>query len=135
MADSGSSRRVVVTGLGVVTPIGHTVGEFWGAIKQGKSGVGPIERFFQNDPHFLLPSQIENFDLQTMIAAQIKGFDYKARLRHSKRDKIILFAARYSLFAAAGADEALKQSGLELPFKQPYRAASVIVTAQGDINT
>ena len=46
-----------------------------------------------------------------MIAAQIKGFDYKARLRHSKRDKLILFADRYSLFAAAAADEAVKQSG------------------------
>ena len=44
MADSGSSRRVVVTGLGVVTSIGHTVGDFWEAMQQGKSGVGPIER-------------------------------------------------------------------------------------------
>jgi nodulation protein E len=134
MADSGSSRRVVVTGVGVVTSIGHTVGDFWEAMQQGKSGVGPIERFFQNDPHFLLPGQIENFDLRILIAAQIKGFDYKARLRHSKRDKIILFADRYSLFAAAAADEAIKQSGLEIPFKEPYRTASVVGTAEGGIS-
>src|SRR5436190_14046182 len=134
MADSGSSRRVVVTGVGVVTSIGHTVGDFWEAMQQGKSGVGPIERFFQNDPHFLLPGQIENFDLRILIAAQIKGFDYKARLRHSKRDKIILFADRYSLFAAAAADEAIKQSGLEIPFKEPYRAASVVGSAEGGIS-
>jgi nodulation protein E len=133
MGDSGSSRRVVVTGIGVVTSIGHTVGDFWEAMQQGKSGVGPIERFFQNDPHFLVPGQIENFDLQILIAAQIKAFDYKARLRHSKRDKIILFADRYSLFAAAAADEAIKQSGLEIPFKEPYRAASVVGSAEGGI--
>src|SRR5438477_11519386 len=134
MADSGSRRRVVVTGIGVVTSIGHTVGEFWEAMQQGKSGVGPIERFFQNDPHFLLPGQIENFDLRILIAAQIKGFDYKARLRHSKRDKIILFADRYSLFAAAAADEAIKQAGLEIPFKEPYGAGSGRRTAEGGIS-
>jgi nodulation protein E len=134
MPDSGSNRRVVVTGIGVVTPIGHSVGDFWEGVKQGKSGVGSIERFFQNDPHFLLPGQIENFDLQVLIAAQIKGFDHKSRLRHSKRDKLILFADRYSLFAAAAADEALKQSGLEIPFKEPLRAASIVGSAEGGIS-
>ena len=133
MADSGTSRRVVVTGMGVVTPIGQTVADFWEGMKQGKSGVGPIERFFQNDPHFLLPSQIENFDLEILIAAQIKAFDYKARLRHFKRDKLILFADRYSLFAAAAADEAVKQAGLEVPFENPYRAACIIGSAEAGI--
>lgn len=133
MADSGTSRRVVVTGMGVVTPIGQTVADFWEGMKQGKSGVGPIERFFQNDPHFLLPSQIENFDLEILIAAQIKAFDYKARLRHFKRDKLILFADRYSLFAAAAADEAVKQAGLEVPFENPYRSACVVGSAEAGI--
>lgn len=133
MADSGSSRRVVVTGMGAVAAIGHTVPEFWDGVRQGKCAVAPIERFFQNDPHFLLPSQIENFDLQVMIGAQIKGFDYKARLRHSKRDKLIMFADRYSLFAAAAADEAVKQSGLQVPFAAPYRSACIIGSAEGGV--
>jgi nodulation protein E len=133
MADNGSSRRVVVTGMGAVTAIGHTVNEFWDGIRQGKCGVAPIERFFQNDPHFLVPSQIENFDLQVMIGAQIKGFDYKARLRHSKRDKLIMFADRYSLFSAAAADEAVKQSGLQVPFATPYRSACIIGSAEGGV--
>src|SRR5690349_1271234 len=133
MADNGSSRRVVVTGMGAVTAIGHTVNEFWDGIRQGRCGVAPIERFFQNDPHFLVPSQIENFDLQVMIGAQIKGFDYKARLRHSKRDKLIMFADRYSLFAAAAADEAVKQSGLQVPFATPYRSACIIGSAEGGV--
>ena len=123
MADAGTSRRVVVTGMGVVTPIGQTVADFWAGLRQGKSAVAPIETFPQNDPHILQISQIKDFELQVGIAAQIKGFDKQARLKHSKRDKIILHADRYSLFAAAAADEAVKQSGLEVPFKSPYRAA------------
>src|SRR5262245_66114282 len=106
MADGGTSRRVVVTGMGAVTPIGHSVAEFWEGLKQGRCGVAPIERFYQNDPHFLTSKQIENFDLGVGIAAQIKAFDHRACLKHFKRDKLILFADRYSLFAAAAAREA-----------------------------
>lgn len=133
MADSGVSRRVVVTGMGVVTPIGQTVADFWAGMKQAKSGVGPIESFPQNDPHILLPSQIKDFELNVLIAAQIKGFDKQARLKHFKRDKIILHADRYSLFAAAAADEAVRQSGLEVPFRNAYRAACIIGSALGGI--
>jgi nodulation protein E len=133
MADAGTSRRVVVTGMGVVTPIGQTVADFWDGLRQGKSAVAPIETFPQNDPHILQISQIKDFELQVRIAAQIKGFDKQARLKHSKRDKIILHADRYSLFAAAAADEAVRQSGLEVPFKSPYRAASIIGSALGGI--
>ena len=133
MTDAGTSRRVVVTGMGVVTPIGQSVADFWAAMRQGKSGVAPIESFPQNDPHILYLSQIKDFELDVLIAAQIKGFDKQARLRHFKRDKIILHADRYSLFAAAAADEAVKQSGLEVPLQSPYRAASIIGSALGGI--
>src|SRR6185312_12639756 len=85
------------------------------------------------DPHILQISQIKDFELQVGIAAQINGFDKQARLKHSKRDKIILHADRYSLFAAAAADEAVKQSGLEVPFNNPQRAASIIGSALGGI--
>ena len=133
MGDTGTSRRVMVTGMGAVTAIGDTVRNFWDGIKQSKCGVAPIERFFQNDPHFLTPSQIENFNLEIMIAAQIRAFDYKARLRHFKRDKLILLGDRYSLFAAAAADEAVKQSGLEFPFANPLRTACIIGSAEGGV--
>ncbi len=120
--------------MGAVTSIGKTVGEFWAGVKEGRSGIAPIERFFQNDPHFLtVPSDIPNFDLDIRIAAQIKDFNHKARLRHFKRDKLILFADRYTLFAAAAADEAIKQSGLELPLENPYRAACIIGSAEAGI--
>ena len=124
---------MVVTGLGVVTPIGHTVAEFWEGMRQGKCGVAPIERFYQNDPHFLTPKQIEDFDLTAPIAAQIKTFDYRARLKHFKRDKLILFADRYSLFAAAAASEATAQAQFALPLADPYRAACIIGAAEAGI--
>jgi len=124
---------VVVTGMGAVTPIGHSVAEFWEGLRQGRCGVAPIERFYQNDPHFLTSEQIENFDLGVRIAAQIKAFDYRARLKHFKRDKLILFADRYSLFAAAAASEAIAQAGVRVPFADPYRAACIIGSAEAGI--
>jgi nodulation protein E len=134
MGELAASRRVVVTGMGVVTPIGKTVGDFWSSVKEGRSAIAPIERFLQNDPHFLeVPSDIPGFDLDVRIAAQITDFDHKARLRHFKRDKLILFADRYTLFAAAAADEALGQAGLAYPFADPYRAACIIGSAEAGI--
>lgn len=133
MANSGAGRRVVVTGMGVVTPIGQSVADFWLAMKQGKSAVGSLDSFPQNEPHTLLPCQIKDFDLRILIAAQIKGFDPKARLKHFKRDRLILHADRYTLFAAAAADEAVRQAGLELPFAVPYRTACIIGSGAGGV--
>src|SRR5262245_66514968 len=106
MADGGTSRRVVVTGMGAVTPIGHSVAEFWEGLRQGRCAVAPIERFYQNDPHFLTSKQIENFDLDVRVAAQIKDFDHRPRLNHFKRDSLLLFADHYSLFAPAAVNGA-----------------------------
>jgi nodulation protein E len=122
MSESGVARRVVVTGLGVVTPIGTTVADFWAGCKRGQSGVGELGGF---------PLE----DLKILIAAQIKDFDHKARLKHFRRDKIILHADRYSWFAAAAADEAVKQAGLEAPFANPYRTACIIGSGAGGLVT
>ena len=108
MSKSKPGRRVVVTGLGVVTPIGTTVDEFWAGMKVGKSGVSPLGGFPIDD-------------LKILIAAQIKNFDPKQRLKHFKRDRIITLADRYSWFAATAADEAVRMSGLEMPLADPYR--------------
>jgi nodulation protein E len=116
------SRRVVVTGMGVVTPIGTTVADFWAGCRRGQLGVGPLGGF---------PLE----DLKILIAAQIKDFDHKARLKHFKRDKIIIHADRYSWFAAAAADEAMKQSGLQTPFANPYRTACIIGSGAGGLVT
>ena len=60
-------RRVVVTGLGAVTPIGNTVDVFWDEIKKGTVGIGPITQF-------------DVSDYKVKIAAQVKGFDARERL-------------------------------------------------------
>jgi nodulation protein E len=119
--------------MGVVTPIGQTVADFWAGMKQAKSGVERIESFPQNDPHILRLCQIKDFGLNVLIAAQVKDFDKHARLKYFKRDKIILHADRYSLFAAAAADEAVRQSGLQVPFRNPFRACSIIGSALGGV--
>ena len=54
-------RRVVVTGLGAVTPIGNTVEEFWSSVKEGKVGIGEITRF-------------DTSDYKVKVAAEVKGF-------------------------------------------------------------
>ncbi|MEL6298751.1 MAG: beta-ketoacyl-[acyl-carrier-protein] synthase family protein [Pseudomonadota bacterium] len=115
-------RRVVVTGLGAVTPIGTTVDELWASVKEARCGVSELGGF---------PLE----DLKILIAAQIKDFDHKARLKHFSRDKIILHADRYSWFAAAAADEAIKMAGLEVPFVDPYRTACIIGSGAGGLVT
>ncbi len=119
---ASDARRVVVTGLGVVTSIGQNVDEFWASIVRGQSGVTELGGF---------PLE----DLKVLIAAQIKNFDPRARLRHFQRDKLILHADRYSWFAAAAADEAVKQSGLKLPAENPYRTACIIGSGAGGLTT
>lgn len=113
---------MVVTGLGAVTSIGTTVPEFWAGMKEGKSGVSALGGF---------PLE----DLKVLIAAQIKDFNHKERLKHFKRDKLILHADRYSWFAAAAADEAVKQSGIEMPGANPYRTACIIGSGAGGLVT
>jgi nodulation protein E len=122
MSKGKPGRRVVVTGLGVVTPIGGNVDDFWAGLKAGKSGVSALGGF---------PME----DLKIQIAAQIKDFDPKQRLRHFKRDRIITLADRYSWFAAAAADEAVKMSGLEMPLSDPYRSACIIGSGAGGLVT
>ena len=122
MATANGARRVVVTGSGVVTPIGLNVDDMWTSMKASKCGVTALEGF---------PLE----DLKILIAAQIKDFDPRARLKHFQRDKIVMHADRYSWFAAAAADEAVRQSGLEFPIADPYRSACIIGSGAGGLVT
>jgi nodulation protein E len=122
MANANGARRVVVTGMGVVTPIGLNVPEFWASMQASKCGVSELGGF---------PLE----DLKILIAAQIKNFDPKVRLKHFQRDKLVMHADRYSWFAAAAADEAMRQSGLEIPLANPYRAACIVGSGAGGLVT
>ncbi len=105
-----------------MTPIGLDVAEFWASIKAGRCGVTEL-------------TGIPEDDLKIKIAAQVRGFEHKDRLRHFKRDKIIMLAERYTWFAAAAADEAIKQSGIEVPMTDPYRTACIIGSGAGGLVT
>jgi nodulation protein E len=122
MTQSNGARRVVVTGMGVVTPIGLNVDEFWASLVEGKSGVSELGGF---------PLE----DLKILIAAQIKNYEPKVRLKGYKRDRIITMADRYSWFAADAAAQAVAQSGLELPVENPYRSACIIGSGAGGLVT
>ncbi len=122
MSPETAARRVVVTGMGVVTPIGLNVSEFWAGLQRGQSGVSPVGGF---------PLE----DLKILIAAQIKEFEPRVRLKHFKRDRLVTMADRYSWFAAAAASEAMDMAGIEAPVSNPYRAACIIGSGAGGLTT
>ena len=88
-------KRVVITGMGTVSPIGNNIQDFWKAIKTGTSGVGPITRF-------------DTTDFVTKYAAEVKDFDPKERIDRRDARKMDKFA-QYSVYAAR---EAFEQAGL-----------------------
>src|SRR2546423_12284864 len=65
-----SDRRVVITGLGAVTPVGNATEDFWTALKQGKSGIGPITKFDTSEKH-----ASGEFKFVTRIAGEVRNFD------------------------------------------------------------
>lgn len=89
--------RVVVTGIGVVTPIGNTVEEFWNAMLEGKSGADYITRF--DTTHF-----------ETKFACEVKNFDPLLYLNRKEVQRMDLFTQ----FAIAAATQALQDSGFNL---------------------
>lgn len=113
------SRRVVVTGLGAVTPLGNTKDEFWRRLTAGESGVGPITVF-------------DTTDFSTRFAAEVKDFDPEAQIgkRESKR------MDRFSQFAVVAAREAIEDSGL--PLAEPGlldAGGAIVATGIGGILT
>ena len=89
-------RRVVVTGLGAVTPIGNTVEEFWSGIKEGKVGIGEITKF-------------DTTEYKVKIAAEVKDFQAKDRMDFKAARRMEPF----SQYAVAAAKEAFEDAGLE----------------------
>lgn len=81
-------RRVVVTGMGAVTPIGNTVEEFWNGIKTGKVGIGPITKF-------------DTTDYKVKLAAEVKDFVGKERMDFKAAKRMELFS-QYAVAAAKG---------------------------------
>jgi len=111
-------RRVVVTGMGCITPVGNTVKETWDSLLAGKSGAGPIT-LFDAGRH------------KTRFAAEVKGFDPVAVFGNREARKM----DRFTQFATVATLEALEQSGLKIDDSNRDRVGVVIGTGIGGIGT
>ncbi|MGL4774349.1 MAG: beta-ketoacyl-ACP synthase II [Clostridium sp.] len=111
-------RRVVITGAGAVTPVGNNVEEFWNNIKEGKLGIDFIQG-------------IDTENLQVKIAGEVKNFnaeDFVGKKEVKRLD-------RFTHFAVAATDEALKKSGLDLEKEDLKRIGVMIGSGIGGFNT
>lgn len=97
------SRRVVITGMGAITPIGNTVDEFWSNIKKGVVGIGPI-------------TQIDTTDYKAKLAAEVKDFDPKEYMDPKSARRM----ERFAQFAVAASKQALEDSELDLEKEDPF---------------
>jgi nodulation protein E len=118
MGLNGKGRRVAVTGVGVVSSLGTGNRKFWPAIKAGEVGIGPIKG-------------IPLADLYITIGGEVRDFDPKIHCN----SKPLLLSDRYSQYAGAAAQEAVRQSGLETPFKNGERAAAIVGSGAGGLAT
>jgi 3-oxoacyl-[acyl-carrier-protein] synthase II len=113
-----SRRRVVVTGLGLVCPVGIGVEESWQALVAGKSGIGPITHY-------------DASTYPTRIAGEVKGFEpekFMDRKEARRNDRFIQFAL-------AAADMAVKDSGLDFAKEDPERIGVIVGSGMGGLAT
>lgn len=109
-------RRVVVTGLGAVTPIGNSVAEFWSGIKQEKIGFAPITRF-------------DTAGYKVKLAAEVKGFEPENYMDRKAARRMEPFCQ----FAVAAAGEAIADAGLDMEKEDPYRVGCSIGSGVGSL--
>ncbi len=111
-------RRVVVTGLGAVTPIGNNVEDFWEGIRAGKVGIGEITRF-------------DTTDYKVKIAAEVKGFSTEGVLDFKTAKRM----ERFSQFGVVAAKEAFDDAGLSMEQEDPYRVGVIVGSGIGSLET
>jgi 3-oxoacyl-[acyl-carrier-protein] synthase II len=108
-------RRVVVTGLGLITPVGNSVEATWSALMQGRSGVDFIKKF-----------DVEKFPVK--FAAEVKDFDPLTYVEKKEARKMGAFIH----YAIAASDEAIKDSGLEITEENAEQIGTYISSGIGD---
>jgi 3-oxoacyl-[acyl-carrier-protein] synthase II len=111
-------HRVVVTGMGAVTPLGNTMPELWSGLLAGKSGAGPVTRF-----------ETEGFSCT--IACELKDFDPSNYFDRKEQRRMDLNAH----YALAASQEAIDDSGLDLKSIDPYRCGVIVGSGIGGIDT
>lgn len=111
-------ERVVITGMGVISPLGNTVDQFWSRLAAGESGITPIDSF--DTTHF-----------KTKIAGSVQAFDPDARFGRKEARRM----DRFSQFALAAAEEAWTHSGLRLEELDRERLGVYVGSGVGGIQT
>ena len=109
-------RRVVVTGMGAITPIGLNVEEFWNSVKEGKTGFGEVTYF-------------DTADYKAHLAAEVKGFNAKDYMDFKAAKRMALF----SQYAVAAAKEAMEDSGLDMNAEDPFRVGCAVGSGIGSL--
>ena len=112
----GKNRRVVVTGLGTITPIGNSVEEFWNGIKEGKTGFGPITYF-------------DTADYRCKLAAEVKDFDPAQYMDKKSARRMEQFCQ----FAVAAAGQAISDAGLDMEQEDPYMVGCSVGSGIGSL--
>ena len=112
-----AKRRVVVTGMGAVTPIGLSVDEFWQNVKAQKTGFSEITKF-------------DTTNYKCKLAAEVKEFDAKNYMDAKEARRMELF----SQYAVAAAKEAIEDAGLEMDQEDPYMAGCAIGSGVGSFS-
>ncbi|MGM9623691.1 MAG: beta-ketoacyl-ACP synthase II [Butyricicoccus porcorum] len=111
-------ERVVITGIGAVTPIGNTAQEYWDGLLAGKNGIAPITRF-------------DTEGYKASVAGEVKDFDPTAYI--DKREAKHM--DRFCQYALAAAAQAMEQSGLKEGSFDPFRAGTLVSSGIGGIQT
>ena len=109
-------RRVVVTGMGVITPIGNSVEEFWNAVREEKTGFGEITHF-------------DASGYKCHLAAEVKNFDGKNYMDPKAAKRMELFCQ----YAVAATKEAIADAGLEMEKEDPYLVGTAIGSGVGSL--
>ena len=112
----GKNRRVVITGMGAITPIGNSVEEFWNGIKEGKTGFGPITYFDTADYRCKLAAEVKDFD-------PIQYMDKKSARRMEQ----------FCQFAVAAAGQAIADAGLIMEQEDPYMVGCSVGSGIGSL--
>lgn len=111
-------KRVVITGLGAITPVGNTAADFWQTLLAGKSGIGPITRF-------------DAAEYDAKIAGEVKGFEPTAFIDKKEARRM----DRFTQFAIAAAKMALDDSGIDLEKADKSRIGSFVGSGIGGMDT
>ena len=112
-----ANRRVVVTGIGVISPVGNNLAAFWDSLKNGRSGIGTITKF-------------DASEYKTSIAAEVKDFNPEPVISAKEARRIDLF----SQYAICASTEAVAQSGIQFDKEDPFRAGAIVGSGIGGIN-